>query len=118
MNENILIYSRTVCLTYNSSGVDIGAGDALVDSIKPFARATARAGCSADLGGFGGVFDLKAAGYSDPLLVSGTDGVGTKIKVSRALSFSFVAIYLLVKIFSAKLTRGKWPLYLSINIAS
>ena len=61
--------------------MDIAAGDALVDRIKPYAKATAIPGCSADLGGFGGVFDLKAAGFKDPLLVSGTDGVGTKLKV-------------------------------------
>ena len=68
-------------LTYQDAGVDIGAGDALVKAIKPFAKATARAGCSAELGQFGGLFDVKAAGYTDPLLVSGTDGVGTKLKV-------------------------------------
>ncbi len=69
-------------LSYKDSGVDISAGDALVDSIKPFAAATSRPGCTADLGMFGGIFDVKAAGYKDPLLVSGTDGVGTKLKVT------------------------------------
>lgn len=71
-------------LTYKDSGVDIEAGNSLVQRIKPFAAATARPGCSAELGGFAGLFDLKAAGYSDPILVSGTDGVGTKLKIAQA----------------------------------
>uniref|UniRef100_UPI00398E4962 trifunctional purine biosynthetic protein adenosine-3 isoform X1 n=1 Tax=Pristiophorus japonicus TaxID=55135 RepID=UPI00398E4962 len=70
-------------LTYKDSGVDIVAGNALVRSIKPLAAATARPGCNAELGGFAGTFDLKAAGYSDPILVSGTDGVGTKLKIAQ-----------------------------------
>ena len=61
--------------------MDIDAGNLLVNAIKPLASSTARTGCTADLGGFGGFFDLKAAGFKDPLLVSGTDGVGTKLKV-------------------------------------
>ncbi|XP_075053300.1 trifunctional purine biosynthetic protein adenosine-3 [Mixophyes fleayi] len=71
-------------LTYKDSGVDIGAGNALVQKIKPFASATARPGCNAELGGFAGLFDLKAAGFTDPILVSGTDGVGTKLKIAQA----------------------------------
>ena len=69
-------------LTYKEAGVDIDAGDALVDHIKPLARSTDRAGVIGALGGFGGLFDLKAAGFKDPILVSGTDGVGTKLKVA------------------------------------
>jgi len=69
-------------LTYKEAGVDIDAGDALVDHIKPLARSTNRRGVIGGLGGFGGLFDLKAAGFSDPILVSGTDGVGTKLKVA------------------------------------
>lgn len=69
-------------LTYRGAGVDIDAGEALVARIAPLARATRRRGADADLGGFGGLFDLKAAGYSDPILVSGTDGVGTKLKLA------------------------------------
>lgn len=68
-------------LTYAASGVSINDGNGLVESIKPLASGTSRAGCKSAIGGFGGVFDLKAAGYKDPLLVSGTDGVGTKLKV-------------------------------------
>ncbi|KIT17162.1 phosphoribosylformylglycinamidine cyclo-ligase [Jannaschia aquimarina] len=69
-------------LTYAQSGVDIEAGDALVERIKPAAKATERPGTMAGLGGFGALFDLKAAGYSDPVLVAATDGVGTKLKLA------------------------------------
>ena len=69
-------------VTYKDAGVDIDAGDALVDRIAPAAKATARPGAGADLGGFGGLFDLKAAGFKDPLLVASTDGVGTKVKLA------------------------------------
>jgi phosphoribosylformylglycinamidine cyclo-ligase len=69
-------------LTYRDAGVDIEAGDALVDAIKPLARATDRSGTMGGLGGFGALFDLKAAGFSDPVLVSSTDGVGTKLKLA------------------------------------
>ncbi|XP_012707665.2 trifunctional purine biosynthetic protein adenosine-3 [Fundulus heteroclitus] len=71
-------------LTYKDSGVDIAAGNQLVEMIKPLAKATSRPGCNAELGGFAGLFDLKAAGFVDPILVSGTDGVGTKLKVAQA----------------------------------
>ncbi|KAL1022372.1 hypothetical protein UPYG_G00025910 [Umbra pygmaea] len=71
-------------LTYKDSGVDIAAGNRLVDMIKPLAKATSRSGCNAELGGFAGLFDLKAAGFVDPILVSGTDGVGTKLKIAQA----------------------------------
>jgi phosphoribosylformylglycinamidine cyclo-ligase len=69
-------------LTYKDAGVDIDAGEALVKRIGPAARATRRRGADADLGGFGGLFDLKAAGFKDPILVAGTDGVGTKLKLA------------------------------------
>jgi phosphoribosylformylglycinamidine cyclo-ligase len=69
-------------LTYKDAGVDIDAGEALVERIAPAAKATRRRGADADLGGFGGLFDLKAAGFKDPILVSGTDGVGTKLKLA------------------------------------
>jgi phosphoribosylformylglycinamidine cyclo-ligase len=68
--------------TYADAGVSIAAGNALVRAIAPLARATRRAGADADLGGFGGFFDLKAAGFSDPLLVAANDGVGTKLKLA------------------------------------
>lgn len=69
-------------LTYADAGVDIAAGNALVKMIAPLARATARPGADAELGGFGGFFDPKAAGYKDPLLVAANDGVGTKLKLA------------------------------------
>jgi phosphoribosylformylglycinamidine cyclo-ligase len=69
-------------LTYADAGVDIDAGNRLVDLIKPMVRATARAGADAEIGGFGGLFDLKAAGFTDPVLVAANDGVGTKVKIA------------------------------------
>jgi phosphoribosylformylglycinamidine cyclo-ligase len=69
-------------LTYADAGVDIDAGEALVDAIKPLAKSTRRPGAEASLGGFGALFDLKAAGFVDPLIVATTDGVGTKLKIA------------------------------------
>jgi phosphoribosylformylglycinamidine cyclo-ligase len=67
---------------YAAAGVDIDAGNRMVDLIKPLVRGTARAGADAEIGGFGGLFDLKAAGYTDPILVAANDGVGTKVKIA------------------------------------
>ncbi|WP_439925234.1 phosphoribosylformylglycinamidine cyclo-ligase [Nitrobacter sp. JJSN] len=69
-------------LTYAEAGVDIDAGNRLVDLIKPMVRATARPGADAEIGGFGGLFDLRAAGFTDPVLVAANDGVGTKVKIA------------------------------------
>lgn len=69
-------------LTYADAGVDIDAGEMLVDAIKPLAKSTARPGSEPSLGGFGALFDLKAAGFQDPLIVTTTDGVGTKLKIA------------------------------------
>src|SRR3954452_5642353 len=69
-------------LTYAQAGVDIDAGNRMVDLIKPLVRATARPGADAEIGGVCGLFDLKRAGFKDPILVAGTDGVGTKVKVA------------------------------------
>jgi phosphoribosylformylglycinamidine cyclo-ligase len=69
-------------LTYAEAGVDIDAGNRMVELIKPLVRATARAGANAEIGGFGGLFDLKPAGFSDPVLVAATDGVGTKLMIA------------------------------------
>src|SRR5437588_627705 len=69
-------------LTYAQAGVDIDAGNRMVDLIKPLVRSTARPGAAAEIGGFGGLFDLKSAGFIDPVLVAGTDGVGTKLKIA------------------------------------
>jgi phosphoribosylformylglycinamidine cyclo-ligase len=68
--------------TYKDAGVDIDAGNALVEAIKPLTRATRRPGADGEIGGFGAAFDLRAAGYRDPILVASTDGVGTKVKVA------------------------------------
>src|ERR687890_1402541 len=69
-------------LSYKQAGVDIDAGNALVDAIKPVVRTTRRPGADAEIGGFGGLFDLKAAGFKDPILVAANDGVGTKVKIA------------------------------------
>ena len=69
-------------MTYRAAGVDIDAGDELVERIKPLARATNRSGVMGGLGGFGAVFDPRAAGYADPILISATDGVGTKLRIA------------------------------------
>ena len=69
-------------MTYRTAGVDIEAGDALVERIKPLARATARSGVLGGIGGFGALFDPRAAGFRDPVLVSSTDGVGTKLRIA------------------------------------
>jgi phosphoribosylformylglycinamidine cyclo-ligase len=69
-------------LTYAQAGVDIDAGNRMVELIKPLVRATARSGADAEIGGFGGLFDLKQAGFADPVLVAATDGVGTKVKIA------------------------------------
>ncbi len=85
-------------LTYAQAGVDIDAGNRMVDLIKPLVRATARAGADAEIGGFGGLFDLKRAGFTDPVLVAATDGVGTKVKIAietgrhETIGIDFVAM--------------------------
>ncbi len=73
---------QTNGLTYAQAGVDIDAGNAMVDQIKPLVRSTRRPGADAEIGGFGGLFDLKAAGFRDPILVAANDGVGTKVKIA------------------------------------
>ena len=81
-NRGRQMSDKTNGLSYAEAGVDIDAGNALVDRIKPAARATNRPGVMAGLGGFGALFDLKAAGYADPVLVAATDGVGTKLRIA------------------------------------
>jgi phosphoribosylformylglycinamidine cyclo-ligase len=98
-------------LTYARAGVDIDAGEALVERIKPLARATRRPGADAALGGFGALFDLKAAGYADPLLVTTTDGVGTKLKVAAETGIHrTVGIDLVAMCVNDLLAQGAEPL--------
>ena len=99
-------------LTYAEAGVDIAAGNALVEAIKPLARATARPGAGADLGGFGALFDLKAAGFADPVLVAATDGVGTKLKIAiAAQTFDTVGIDLVAMCVNDLVVQGAEPLF-------
>ena len=77
--------SNRTGLTYAQSGVNIDAGNKLIDNIKPLASKTSRNGVVSGLGGFGALFDLKDAGFADPILVSATDGVGTKLRIAIEL---------------------------------
>jgi phosphoribosylformylglycinamidine cyclo-ligase/phosphoribosylamine--glycine ligase/phosphoribosylglycinamide formyltransferase/phosphoribosylformylglycinamidine cyclo-ligase len=98
-------------LTYAQAGVDIDAGEALVEAIKPLARSTRRPGADAALGGFGALFDLKAAGYVDPLIVSTTDGVGTKLKIAAQSGLhDTVGIDLVAMCVNDLLAQGAEPL--------
>jgi phosphoribosylformylglycinamidine cyclo-ligase len=98
-------------LTYSDAGVDIDAGAALVERIKPMARATRRPGADGNLGGFGALFDLKAAGYDDPLIVSTTDGVGTKLKIAIETGLhDTVGIDLVAMCVNDLLAQGAEPL--------
>jgi len=99
-------------LTYADAGVSIDAGNALVKTIGPLARSTARPGANAELGGFGGFFDLKAAGYSDPLLVAANDGVGTKLKLAiDAGKHDGVGIDLVAMCANDLIVQGAEPLF-------
>ena len=99
-------------MTYAQAGVDIDAGAALVEAIKPLARATSRTGTAASLGGFGALFDLRAAGFTDPILVSTTDGVGTKLKVAIACgSHGGVGIDLVAMCVNDLVVQGAEPLF-------
>ncbi len=99
-------------LTYKDAGVDIAAGAALVKAIAPLARSTARPGADAALGGFGGVFDLKAAGFRDPLLVAANDGVGTKLKLAIETGrHDTVGIDLVAMCVNDLIVQGAEPLF-------
>ena len=97
---------------YRRAGVDIEAGDRLVKKISPLTQATKRSGADAAIGGFGGLFDLKAAGYDDPLLVSGTDGVGTKLMLAFATGrHDTIGIDLVAMCANDILAQGAEPLF-------
>ncbi|HYN39554.1 MAG TPA: phosphoribosylformylglycinamidine cyclo-ligase [Rhodospirillales bacterium] len=99
-------------LSYKDAGVDIDAGERLVDAIRPLARATRRPGVVDDLGGFGALFDLRAAGFADPLLVASTDGVGTKLKVAIACDrHGTVGIDLVAMCVNDLVVQGAQPLF-------
>ncbi|GBF57113.1 phosphoribosylformylglycinamidine cyclo-ligase [Candidatus Phycosocius bacilliformis] len=99
-------------LTYKDAGVDIDAGEALVKAIAPLAKATARRGADAALGGFGGLFDIKALGMTDPILVSGTDGVGTKLEIALAAGLhDFIGQDLVAMCVNDVLAQGAEPLF-------
>ena len=99
-------------LSYRDAGVDIEAGERLVEAIGPLAKATARAGVMGGLGGFGALFDLKAAGYEDPVLVSGTDGVGTKLMLAFETGIhNTVGIDLVAMCANDVLAQGAEPLF-------
>ncbi len=103
---------KTKGWTYDQAGVDIAAGNRLVDQIKPLARSTARKGARSDLGGFGGLFDLKACGYRDPVLVAANDGVGTKLKLAiEARNHATVGIDLVAMSVNDLVVQGAEPLF-------
>ncbi|NQV57377.1 MAG: phosphoribosylformylglycinamidine cyclo-ligase, partial [Rhodospirillales bacterium] len=107
-------------LSYRNTGVDIDAGESFVERIKPLAKKTDRAGVVAGIGGFGGLFDPKQAGYTDPILVAATDGVGTKLKIAAAFGkHDTVGIDLVAMCVNDIAVQGAKPLffldYLSIG---
>lgn len=99
-------------LSYAQAGVDIDAGNALVEAIKPAVKSTARAGSNPDIGGFGGLFDMKAAGFKDPVLVAANDGVGTKLKIAiEAGIHDTVGIDLVAMCVNDLIVQGAEPLF-------
>lgn len=115
-------------LNYKDAGVDISAGNELINRIKPFAKSTVRSGADADLGGFGALFDLAKTGYKDPVLVSSTDGVGTKLKIAKDLNkHDTIGIDLVAMCVNDLVVQGAEPLFfldyfacgkLSLDVAS
>jgi len=105
---------KTRGFTYAQAGVDIDAGNRMVELIKPLVRATARPGADAEIGGFGGLFDLKRIGYRDPVLVAATDGVGTKLKVAIETGrHDTIGIDLVAMSVNDLVVQGAEPLFFS-----
>ena len=99
-------------LSYTSAGVDIDAGNELVERIKPYAQSTNRSGIMVGLGGFGGLFDLKNAGFNDPILVAATDGVGTKLRIAiDTEQFATIGIDLVAMCVNDLVCQGAEPLF-------
>jgi phosphoribosylformylglycinamidine cyclo-ligase len=99
-------------LTYAQAGVDIDAGNRMVDLIKPLVRATARPGADAEIGGFGGLFDLKPLGFKDPVLVAANDGVGTKVKIAiETCRHDTIGIDLVAMSVNDLVVQGAEPLF-------
>jgi phosphoribosylformylglycinamidine cyclo-ligase len=106
-------------LTYAESGVDIDVGNRIVNRIRPFARATRRPGAGAELGGFGGLFDLRAAGFVDPILVAANDGVGTKVKIAiESGLYDTIGIDLVAMCVNDIVVQGAEPLFFLDYFAS
>lgn len=119
MARDDIQHFKSPSMTYADAGVDIDAGNELVKRIAPLAKATARLGSSPDLGGFGGLFDLKACGYQDPVLVAANDGVGTKLKIAiEANSHKTVGIDLVAMCVNDLIVQGAEPLFFLDYFAS
>ncbi|EJF90927.1 phosphoribosylformylglycinamidine cyclo-ligase [Bartonella vinsonii subsp. arupensis OK-94-513] len=113
MSNQDITNDKSKCgLTYAKAGVNIDMGNAMVEKIKPFIRSTKRAGADAEIGGFGGLFDLKAAGFTDPILVAANDGVGTKLKIAIEVGIhDTVGIDLVAMCVNDLLVQGAEPLF-------
>ncbi|WP_336288331.1 MULTISPECIES: phosphoribosylformylglycinamidine cyclo-ligase [unclassified Bartonella] len=111
-NQDLINNNPDNGLTYAKAGVNIDMGNAMVEKIKPYVRSTKRAGADVEIGGFGGLFDLKAAGFTDPILVAANDGVGTKLKIAIEVGIhNTVGIDLVAMCVNDLLVQGAEPLF-------